>query len=280
MAAEPPQPSMDQPGVDAPTADDPISDAVGETGAAKSSPRPRANLVRSSLVYSGLTLVSRFMGFFRDLVVTARLGASLTAAADAYNTALAFPNLFRRIFAEGAFAAAFVPAYSKSLEADGEAVADKLAADAMATLLAATLLITVVCQLAMPWLMYLINPGYAKDPAKFKLAVMLTQITMPYLPCMAVVAHLSGVLNARNRFILSAGAPTLLNLMMLLFIFPQHTAHAGAVAASWGILTAGVLQGALLWWGVRKSGAPAERMKRFRAFSTPERWATTAMQGR
>ena len=232
-----------------------MSDALAESGAAKAAPRPRANLVRSSLIYSGLTLVSRFMGFFRDLVVTARLGASLTAAADAYNTALAFPNLFRRIFAEGAFAAAFVPAYSKSLEADGEEVADKLAADAMATLLAATLVITVVCQLAMPWLMYLINPGYAKDPAKFKLAVMLTQISMPYLPCMAVVAHLSGVLNARGRFILSAGAPTLLNLMMLIFIFPQKTAHAGAVAASWGILAAGLAQGALLWWGVRKSGA-------------------------
>ena len=76
---------------------------------APGAPAKRPGILRSSLIYSGLTLISRFMGLARDLVITARLGASLTPAADAYNTMLAFPNLFRRIFAEGAFAAAFVP---------------------------------------------------------------------------------------------------------------------------------------------------------------------------
>ena len=167
--------------MDAPAADDALSQSGPPSKPAGKVP-PRANLVRSSLVFSGLTLVSRFMGFLRDLVVTARLGASLTAAADAYNTALAFPNLFRRIFAEGAFAAAFVPAYARALETDGEDNADQLAADALATLAAATIVITVAAQIAMPWLMYVINPGYASDPDKFKLAVVLTQISMPYLP--------------------------------------------------------------------------------------------------
>ena len=228
---------------------------------------PRGGMLRSSAIYSGLTLVSRVLGFLRDLVVTARMGASLTPAADAYNTALAFPNLFRRIFGEGAFAAAFVPAYARSLEADGEAVADVLAADAMATLAAATIVITIACQLAMPWLMYAINPGYAHDPIKFKLAVTLTQISMPYLPCMAVVAHLSGVLNARSRFVLSAVAPVLLNLVTMAFIFPQSSAVGAAQWGSLGVVTAGVLQAALLWWGVRKSGAQVHwRMPRM----TPE----------
>jgi putative peptidoglycan lipid II flippase len=212
-------------------------------------------MMRSSMIYSGLTLVSRFMGFFRDMAVSYRMGASGTIEADAYNTALAFPNLFRRIFAEGAFASAFVPAYARSLERDGEEIADKLAGDAMATLAAATIVITVVACLAMPWLMYLINPGYAHDPAKFKLAVVLTQISMPYLPCMAIYAHLSGVLNARGRFIVSAAAPTLLNLIMLAAIVPQKTPHAAAIAASWAILLSGVAQAALLHWGVHKSGA-------------------------
>ncbi len=215
-------------------------------------------MIRSSMVFSGLTLVSRVMGFLRDLAVSYRMGASATFAADAYNTALAFPNLFRRIFAEGAFAAAFVPAYAKSLETDGEEIADQLAADAMATLAAVTIALTIVAQLAMPWLMYLINPGYAHDPAKFKLAVLLTQISMPYLPCMAIVAHLSGVLNARGRFILSAAAPTLLNLVMLVAILPQKDPRAASIAASWAILAAGVFQAALLTWGVRKSGAKVE----------------------
>ena len=211
------------------------------------------------MIYSSLTMVSRVMGFARDLAVTYAMGASATYAADAFNTAFAFPNLFRRIFAEGAFAAAFVPAYSRALEQDGEEKADILAADAMATLAAFTVAITIVAELALPWgLMYLIAPGFHSDPAKFRLAITLTQITMPYLPCMAIYAHLSGVLNARNRFILSAAAPILLNLWTLVAVLPATTPVGAAEAASWGVLVAGVSQAALLWWGVRRSGAKVD----------------------
>ncbi|WP_367576001.1 murein biosynthesis integral membrane protein MurJ [Phenylobacterium montanum] len=215
----------------------------------------RSGMIRSSMIYSGLTLVSRVMGFARDLAITYRMGASATFAADAFNTAFAFPNLFRRIFAEGAFAAAFVPAYARSLERDGEEVADILAADAMATLAAATLALTVFAELTMPWLMFLIAPGFAANPAKFKLAIFLTQITMPYLPCMAIYAHLSGVLNARNRFVLSGAAPILLNLWTLVTVLPATTPVAAAKAASIGVILAGVSQAGLLWWGVNRSGA-------------------------
>ena len=169
-------------------------------------------MVRSSLIYSSLTMVSRVLGLARDLVLSNVMGASATIAADAYNTAFAFPNLFRRIFAEGAFATAFVPAYARALVQDGEETADELATDAMATLLFATLVLTFVCELAMPWLMYLIAPGFASDPEKFRLAIVLTQIMMPYLPLMAIFAHLSGVLQARGKFIATAAAFSLLNL--------------------------------------------------------------------
>src|SRR3954454_22904623 len=98
------------------------------------------------MVLSGLTLISRFMGLARDLVLTARLGASATIAADAYYTALAFPNLFRRIFAEGAFSSAFIPAYTKTLVGDGQAQADSIASDALATLAAATIALTIAAQ--------------------------------------------------------------------------------------------------------------------------------------
>ena len=215
-------------------------------------------MIRSSMIYSAFTLISRIMGFVRDLAVSYHMGASATFAADAFNTAFAFPNLFRRIFAEGAFAAAFVPAYARAMTQDGEEKADHLAADAMATLAAGTLAITVAAELAMPWLMYAISPGFAANPAKFKLAVILTQITMPYLPCMAIYAHLSGVLNARNRFVLSASAPILLNLWTLAAVLPAKTPAGAAVAASWGVLVAGVSQAALLWWGVRRSGAKVD----------------------
>jgi putative peptidoglycan lipid II flippase len=227
--------------------------SASRSGAA--SPAKASGLIRSSLVYSSFTLISRIMGFVRDLAISYTMGASSTFVADAYNTAWSFPNLFRRIFAEGAFAAAFVPAYSRSLEKDGEHIADELAADAMATLAAATLVVTILAQLAMPWLMYAIAPGFAQNPAKFKLAIMLTQITMPYLPCMAIYAHLAGVLNARNRFILAGAAPILLNVWTLVTVLPAKTAHQAAVWGAWGIVVAGISQAALLMWGCRRSGA-------------------------
>ncbi len=224
-------------------------------GGAKKELVKEGGMIRSSMIFSSLTLVSRFLGFARDVFITAKLGASATPAADAFQTALAFPNLFRRIFAEGAFAAAFVPAYSKSLEIDGEETADRLAGDAMATIAAATIVLTVVCCLAMPWLMYGINFGFADDPVKFKLAVILTQITMPYLPCMAIVALMSGVLNTRGRFVLSAVAPVVLNLCLLVAVIPQHDPVAAAYACSIAVIVAGVLQAILLAWGVKRTGA-------------------------
>ena len=218
-------------------------------------PPRRPGILRSSIVFGALTLVSRLLGFARDLVVTAKLGASLTPAADAYNTMLAFPNLFRRIFAEGAFAAAFVPAYARKLRADGEVDADQLASDAMATLAAATIVLSAVCIVAMPLLMYVINPGYADDPVKFKLAILLTQISMGYLPCMAIGALLAGVLNARGRFIVSGAFPIVLNVVMLAAIWPTTDPIEGAKAASWAVLVSGLLQAGLLYWGARRAGA-------------------------
>jgi len=212
-------------------------------------------LLRSSAIYAALTLVSRFMGLARDLVITARLGASGIIAADAYYTALAFPNLFRRMFAEGAFAAAFVPDYAKKLAAEGEEVADRFAADALATMAAATVAITIACQLAMPWLMRVYSYGFLANPAKFKLAVILTQITMPYLPCMVIAALFAGVLTARGRFIIYGFYPTILNLVMLAAVLPQHDPTRAAYAASFGVVIAGVGQAALCWWGAHRTGA-------------------------
>ena len=214
-----------------------------------------SGLLRNSLINSSFTLISRFAGFARDLVLAAYLGASGNIMADAYATAQNFPNLFRRIFAEGAFSSAFVPSYSAALERDGKAAADKMAHDAMATLVFITVAFCLVCQITMPWLMYILKPGFAVDPEKMKWTVIFTQITMPYLPCMAIVAHLAGVLNARGRFMLSAGVPILLNAVTLACIIPTHTPFWSAMMGSVGTIFAGVLQAALLLWGARKTGA-------------------------
>jgi putative peptidoglycan lipid II flippase len=227
---------------------------VTDTAPATPTAVPKSSgLIRSSMIYSFFTLISRVFGFARDLALAYYLGASATFAADAYNMGFSFPNLFRRIFAEGAFASAFVPAYSKSLATEGEDVADVLAADAMAVLAAGTIAITIIAELTMPWLMYAIAPGF--QGAKHDLAVRLTQIMMPYLPCMAIYAHLSGVLNGRNRFILSAAAPILLNLWTLLAVWPARSPQDAAYFASWGVIAAGLSQAGLLWWGTQRSGA-------------------------
>jgi putative peptidoglycan lipid II flippase len=134
-----------------------VTDEIKTPATAAAKPQ---GLLRSSAIYAALTLVSRFAGLARDLVITAKLGGASQIAGDAYYTALAFPNLFRRIFAEGAFAAAFVPDYSKRLAADGPQAADRFAADALATVAAATVVITIICQLAMPWIMMAYSPGF------------------------------------------------------------------------------------------------------------------------
>lgn len=211
------------------------------------------SLLRSSAVTGGLTMVSRFFGLARDLVLTAVMGAG--GAADAFNTALQFPNLWRRIFAEGAFATAFVPLYARELTGSGAAEADRQASEAMAALTFGTILLTVAAQLAMPWLMALISPGFVADPEKFKLAVTLTQITMPYLPAMAIAALFSGVLNARGRFIAAAGVQSLLNLVILAFVWPQTTAQNAAFYGSCGVTIAGAMQVGVLWWAAGRAGA-------------------------
>nr|WP_293677809.1 murein biosynthesis integral membrane protein MurJ [uncultured Phenylobacterium sp.] len=210
-------------------------------------------MLRSSAIFAALTLVSRFLGLIRDLVITAKLGANF--AGDAYFTSQAFPNLFRRMFAEGAFAAAFVPEYAKRLAGQGGKDADRYASDALATMAAFTIALTVVCQLAMPWIMMVYSFGFMADPAKFKLAVILTQITMPYLPCVVIASLFAGVLTARGRFVIYGLYPAILNVVTLAAVLPQNDPVAAAYAASWATIVAGVSQAGVCWWGAHRTGA-------------------------
>ena len=208
------------------------------------------SLLRNTLTQSGLTFGSRILGFLRDIFIASKLGAG--PIADAFVTALMFPNLFRRVFAEGAFAQAFVPAYARTLEAEGPEAAAEVARQTLRALFAATAALTILAQLAMPLVMHVIHAGYSASSESFRLAVVLTRITMPYLACMALAALLSGVLNAAGRFALSAGAPTLLNVFLIFAALSGTGAGQTAYLASWAVLFAGLAQAALLWWGVRR----------------------------
>ena len=194
--------------------------------------------------------MSRALGFTRDVLLAARIGAG--PIGDAWTTALMFPNLFRRIFAEGAFASAFVPSYSRTLEAEGPEAAAKVAEEAMRVLFAITAALTILAQFAMPWLLLLVHGGQADDTENFNLAILLTRITMPYLTCMSIAALLSGVLNSSGRFFLSAFVPTLLNICLIGAAFVSTSPDVTAKAAAIATLLAGILQMLLLYWGVRR----------------------------
>lgn len=210
------------------------------------------SFARNVIVQSTLTLGSRLLGFLRDVVLFARLGAG--PINDAFLTALQFPNLFRRILAEGAFAQAFVPIYSRTQSDEGDEAATRMATETLSVLFTATVILCLAAQLAMPWIMLALQAGYRDDPSIFNLSILLTQITMPYLMGMALSALFAGILNAAGRFALSAGAPTLLNICLLIaalsFTWPRNV----AIAASVAIAVSGVLQAGLLFWGVRRQG--------------------------
>jgi putative peptidoglycan lipid II flippase len=193
-------------------------------------------MIRRIATVGGLTLVSRLTGFVRDVVMAAILGAG--PVADAFFVAFRLPNHFRAIFAEGAFAAAFVPAYARTLEQVGLPAAKLFADQIAAALIVINLALLAFALIFTPWVVSVLAPGL--DPERFELAVALTRITFPYLALVSLETLFAGILNANNRFAAAAGAPILLNLSiigtLLLAPFFQDAGHA----AAWGVLLAGV----------------------------------------
>jgi putative peptidoglycan lipid II flippase len=171
------------------------------------------SLAKSAATVGGLTLVSRILGFLRDQLIAFTLGTGYVA--EAFFVAQRFPNLFRALFAEGAFNNAFVPLFAKRVEGEGEANARTFAIDVFSVLLAWLVLFSAVAMMAMPLLIYVIAPGFTGDSNMLELTVSLTRICFPYLLFMSLTALQSGVLNSLNRFTAAAAAPILLNVVMI-----------------------------------------------------------------
>jgi putative peptidoglycan lipid II flippase len=216
-----------------------------------------AMLYRAFATVGGLTMISRMLGFLRDILIAAALGSGIVA--DAFFVAFRFPNLFRRLFGEGAFNAAFVPLYAKSLEGDGPGPANRFAEEALSVLLFTLLGLSAVIMIAMPWLMVLLAPGFVENAKKYDLAVLLSQIAFPYLLCMSLVALLSGILNSLQRFWAAAAAPILLNIVLIVAISAaiwlgySERVGAGVILAT-GVFIAGFAQLVFVWIAVRRAG--------------------------
>jgi len=201
-------------------------------------------MIRRIFTVGGLTLLSRLTGFARDIVLAAVLGAG--PIADAFFVALRLPNHFRAIFAEGAFNAAFVPAYAR-IRQQGGADPAKLFADRVFTLLfASEVVLLAVALIFTPAVISALAPGFSDDPERFTLAVELTRITFPYLLLVSLVTLYSGILNALSRFAAAAAAPILLNLSMMATLAVAVFFPTPGHAAAWGVLIAGFLEALLV----------------------------------
>jgi putative peptidoglycan lipid II flippase len=209
-------------------------------------------MIERILTVGGFTLLSRLTGFLRDVMLAAILGAG--PAADAFFVAFRLPNHFRAIFAEGAFNAAFIPAYAR-IRTQGGPQAAALFGDRIFTLLIATQAVLLALALVFtPQVIDVLAPGFSREPQQFALAVQLTRITFPYLLLITLVTLWGGILNALHRFAAAAAAPILLNISMMATLALAAFFGSAGYAAAWGVLVAGVLQAALVGGDAIRAG--------------------------
>ncbi|MBO0903681.1 murein biosynthesis integral membrane protein MurJ [Jiella sonneratiae] len=228
------------------------------------------SLLSKFATVGGATLVSRIFGFAREMLMASALGVG--PVADAFNLAFRFPNLFRRLFAEGAFNSAFIPLFARSLEEEGEEGARRFASEVFSTLFTVLSAVTVLAMVFMPFLVKtIIAPGLAvcvDDPSaggaaiscaeRYDITIAFSRIMFPYLACMSMLAMVSGILNAFRRFFAAAAAPTLLNFILIGVI--GYALKTGAdkqtigFLMSWGVLAAGIAQLAMVVVAMRLAG--------------------------
>ena len=224
------------------------------------------SLGKAVVTIGGWTMLSRITGLVRDTLMARFLGAGMVA--DAFFVAFRFPNMFRSLFAEGAFNAAFVPLFAGKLEGEGKEAARHFAEQAYAVMGVLVLGVVIVMETAMPWAIYLLAPGFDDVPGKIELAAEFSRITFPYLLFISMVSLQSGVLNALGRFAAAAGTPVLLNVtsVAVLVALMPYMPTAGH-AMSWGIFASGIAQFLWLVSSMRRAGMP---LRWVRPAFTPE----------
>jgi len=211
------------------------------------------SLAKAVAIFSSFTLISRILGFVRDILAASILGAGFVA--DCFFVALKLPNFFRRLFAEGAFSASFVPVFTATLTQGGKEEALSFAESAFSSLIVVLLFLVAVMEIFAPAMIYVLAGGFSDDEVKFQLAVLLTRITFPFLLFISLVSLLGGILSALGKFSETAATPIILNLCMIsALIFFSDTldtpAHSLAIAVSF----AGLVQLIWLYLACRRVG--------------------------
>ena len=198
------------------------------------------NLLSSTSIFSFFTIISRILGYIRDILIAFFLGASIFA--DAFFVAFRLPNTFRRLFAEGTFNAAFIPSYTTA-NLKSKKIGKIFADDIFSIISFILLLIVTIAEIFTPYLVYLIAPGFISDDLKFKLAVELTRITFPFLLFVSLSSFFSGILNSKNKFAAAAAAPIILNLVLITSILVSYYNNYNITKQlSYGVTFAGIIQ--------------------------------------
>ena len=208
------------------------------------------NLVKSTGTFGFYTIISRLLGYLRDVLIAIFLGTGFLA--DAFFVAFRIPNTFRRLFAEGTFNAAFVPSYASEL-AKGKLKANTFANKIFNLLFLGLLFLVIVIEIFMPTFVGLIAPGFSENSEKVKLAIDLTRITLPFLMFVSLSSFFSAILNTHNKFAAASAAPIILNLTLIaILLMNNYLNDKLAYAISYGVSIAGLIQLVFLHFFVRK----------------------------
>ncbi len=211
------------------------------------------SLVKSTATIGLYTLLSRVLGFVRDVTIASSLGASFRS--DAFFVAFKLPNYLRRLFAEGAFNSAFVPQFAGMLAVDGKEKARQFSSEAMSFLVMILLIVTALFMIFMPQLMVVLAPGFSDNPEKFTLTVALTRITMPYIVFISLVSLLGGVLNSSDKFAAVAATPVIMNLCLIIIpYFIDGITPSGAHSLAIAVMVSGIAQWLWLAYFCHKRG--------------------------
>ncbi len=212
------------------------------------------NLIKSTGTFSFFLIISRILGYLRDVLIAIFLGSG--PIADAFFVAFRIPNTFRRLFAEGSFNAAFVPSYSSEL-IKGKAKAKNFANDTFNFLMLGLLVLVILIEILMPGFIYLIAPGFYEEQSKLELTTLLTRITFPFLLFISLASFFSAILNSHNKFAAAAAAPIILNIILILIIFFIRTSNDELVIyLSYGISLAGLIQLMFVYFFSKKYFSP------------------------
>ena len=212
------------------------------------------NLIKSTGTFSVFIIISRVLGYIRDVLIAIYLGSG--PIADAFFVAFRIPNTFRRLFAEGSFNAAFVPSYSSELTI-GKEKAKGFANDVFNFLMLGLLILVIVIEILMPGFVYLIAPGFYEDPNKIELTTLLTRITFPFLLFISLASFFSAILNSHNKFAIAAAAPIILNLILISIIFlAKKSSDQLVIYLSYGVSAAGLLQLIFVYFYAKKFFTP------------------------